>query len=426
MDMFMNSHSRETLSRIEQNSSNMRKLILDGVNSTRKHFLVDGYFSSSLVDDYSTLGEHIKNNTRLTSLKVNIHESEALQRVCMAQTFFDGLRQNSSIKDLTLTSSINIVNGVVWRPILMAYWMNNNLIRLHIESIALNNGGAKVVAITLRRCTNLREIRLCGCDMTNEQLLPMVEAMRGCSLEVLDLSGNRIGDGGCRALATLLEDPNCNLQHLDVTNNEISVAGAIAIANSLANNTTLKRLVLVDRLYTLHKRVVKSFTRLLCNTPSINATFCSNHTLAGLSSGYDFYDSLMALHNLLTLNEGTNKSHVGIKKILQYHSVIDMSPLFQLDSEDELTSKLLPYVVSWFERARKAFGLNDHNWYDRAKKAVANAQTKRELRTRKLFAIYQFVQVMPILFIPVAHTKVGGKKRKREKTMQMIESYRAS
>jgi len=423
---FMNSHSRETLYRMEQNSSYLRSLTLDGVNSTHKYSDGHRYFSSSSVDDYSTLGEHMVNHTHLTSLTVNIHESEALQsttlpsgstnpgftmrrlssEVIMAQTFFDGLRQNSSINALTLTSSINNVNGLVWRPILMVYRMNNNLIRLHIESIALNNGGAKVVAITLRRCTNLREIRLCGCEMTNEQLQPMVEAMRGCSLEVLSLSGNRIGDSGCRTLATLLRDPNCNLQHLDVTNNEISVAGTNALANSLVNNTKLKKLVLVGRYDYLHKKILHEFTRLVCNTSSISATFCSNHTLTSLladsiyypwSTTYVFNDEYLS--NLLSLNGGTNKSNVAIKKILQ-HRVIDMAPLFQLDSEDEWSLKLLPYAIAWFERARKAVS-ND---------IFLPPQTKRELRTRRLAAIYQFTQAMPMLFVP----KVEDKKRKRE------------
>ena len=295
-------------------------------------------------------------------------------------------------------------------PILRAYWQNNNLIRLNIKSVGLC-GGEEVE--TLRRCTNLRGIKLQNCSLTGEQLMPMIEAIReNSSLTVLDLSGNMIGDVGCRALATVLGDPNCNLHTLVVRNNDdMSVNGGNVLINSLANNTKLKKLILVDRYDTLHKKLLHEVTRLVCNSSSISSTFCSNHTLTSLladsiyspwSTTYVHNDKYLS--NLLSLNGGTNKCHVAIKKILQHNHVIDMAPLFQLDSEDEWSLKLLPYAIAWFERARKAVS-ND---------IFLPPQTKRELRTRKLAAIYQFAHAMPMLFVPATHTKVEDKKRKRE------------
>ena len=88
---------------------------------------------------------------------------------------------------------------------------------------------------------NLQHIELC-CNITDEQLLPLVEAIRGhTSLMYLDLRSNRIGDVGCAAIASLLE-LNCNLRFLDFNNNAITNEGAIAIANSLTNNTNLQGL----------------------------------------------------------------------------------------------------------------------------------------------------------------------------------------
>lgn len=115
---FRNSHSQETLSRVEQNSSNLKSLTLDGVSSNHK-FFDRRYFSSRLVDDYSTLGKHMVHNTHLTSLKINIHQSPALQSMAIsegiARSFFEGLSQNSSIKDLTITSNTNYAHCGIWR-----------------------------------------------------------------------------------------------------------------------------------------------------------------------------------------------------------------------------------------------------------------------------------------------------------------------
>ena len=100
---------------MEQNRSNLRSLTLDEVRFTHKFFDGHRYFISRLVDDYSTLGKHMMHNTHLTSLKVNIHECEALQSTAIsertiARSFFEGLRQNSSIEDLTITSSTNFAH----------------------------------------------------------------------------------------------------------------------------------------------------------------------------------------------------------------------------------------------------------------------------------------------------------------------------
>jgi len=63
----------------------------------------------------------------------------------------------------------------------------------------------------------------------------MVESLRGHRLEELGLSDNRIGNGGCDAITTLLADPNCNLRYLSLADNDIDNEGATTIANSLVS-----------------------------------------------------------------------------------------------------------------------------------------------------------------------------------------------
>ena len=156
------------------------------------------------------------------------------------------------------------------QQILDAYQENNNLTLLRINN-GLQNGGENAIATTLRNCTNLKQMCIARCNITDE-LLPMVDAIRGNrSLEELDLSGNRIGRLGCDAIAALLEDQNSNLRNLGLDRNAIGNEGTLSLANSLLNNTKLKKLILDNN--QIGRSVVDVFSKLLCNTSSINSIF---------------------------------------------------------------------------------------------------------------------------------------------------------
>ena len=227
--------------------------------------------------------------------------------------------------------------------------------------------------------------------MTGETLLPILDGIREhipSSMEELELSANSIGNVGCLAIATLLEDPNCNLHTLELQGNGIGNEGAIAIANSLVNNTKLKKLRLnnnpIDQ-----SMVENAFSKVICNTSSVNDTYNSNHTLKEL------YLALRAAYHLTETNIGGHASHIAIRKILRHHPNIDMKPLFELAAsvEGEQNLKGLPYVLAWFDRAKETVGYN--------------------VERRKLRAIYQFAQAMPLLFIP--NSRIHGRRSKRKR-----------
>ena len=54
-------------------------------------------------------------------------------------------------------------------------------------------------------------------------------------------------------------------------------------------------------------------------------------------------------------------------------------------------------------------------WFDKAMKAMVDARMggTYDIKKRKLTAIYQFAQAMPVLFVPASHIKMDNKKRKR-------------
>jgi len=400
----MATYSQATLLRIEQNDDRMTTLRIS--DST---FYVDdstntvGLFNPRVGSDSSRLGESIGENTHLTRLEFDSlnddHRGHEITLDVTHTAFFDGLKRNSSIHELALRCYHQSIGGVIYE-ILKAYQANNNLTLLRIESASLENEGEHVIATTLRRCTNLQELELFGCsNISDEQLLPIVETMRGrASLEILDLEYNRIGNAGCEVLATLLEDPISNLCTLDLTGNEFDNAGTTILANSLANNAKLRKLYLGA----LPQGVHDVFSGLLCNTSSVNQTYLSNHTLEEVTTpnGTAFAEEVTTQHDmsftgahlasLLQLNMGPNKSHVAIKKVLKYHPNIDMEPLFHwnTEGEGERDLKALPYIIEWFEKAGEAVADDE------------GGEESYNIEGRKLSAIYQFAQAMPLLFVP--------------------------
>ena len=117
----------------------------------------------------------------------------------------------------------------------------------------MRNGG-DILANTLRSYTNLKILELEESEITDEHLVPIVEAIRDhrIPIEEFSLHSNNIGDAtwekygnaGCEAIATLLEHSNCKLNCLVLSDNNISDGGINVIANSLLRNSQLREIYL--------------------------------------------------------------------------------------------------------------------------------------------------------------------------------------
>eukprot|EP00985_Skeletonema_marinoi_P029611 scaffold28378_cov223-Skeletonema_marinoi.AAC.15 len=81
-----------------------------------------------------------------------------------------------------------------------------------------------------------------------------------------------------------------------------------------------------------------AFSKLLCDTSSINNTYLSlsNHSIRTIGYDRTLLDSWQYL-------EMTKHPHPAMNKILKSHPDFDVEPFFQLKL------KLLPVVVNWFE-----------------------------------------------------------------------------
>ena len=82
------------------------------------------------------------------------------------------------------------------------------------------------------------------------------------------------------------------------------------------------------------------FSKLLCNTSSINNTYLSNHTLEKIHPTDDYH-----VNKYLVLNKREDKQQVAMSKVLQRHSHFDMEPFFEWEF------KVLPLMIQWFTNA---------------------------------------------------------------------------
>ena len=204
----------------------------------------------------------------------------------------------------------------------------------------------------------------------------MIPALSSCaSLQILDLSGNpSITTGGWQSFATILEAPNSNLQKIYVEQNNIDDDAVDAFANALTNNHTLQVLGLDSN--PIADVGWQALSKLLCRSSSVNATFLSNHTLRNV--GLNNAGANEIIGTLLRLNERRDKKEVAIIKILLCHDDFDMLPFFEWEF------KVLPLVLSWFERA-SVLEMPDN--------------FEPNIERRKLSTIYQFVRGMPVLYV---------------------------
>ena len=187
----------------------------------------------------------------------------------------------------------------------------------------------------------------------------------------------------------MLEHPNSNLETLSLRYSNTGNAGAITFANAMARNRKLKTLNLFNNGVTTEGW--SSFSKILCDTSSINKTFLSNHTLESLGWSPNIPTDVASS---LALNESNeDKMQVAMEKILKHHQHFDMELFFQWDL------KVLPIAINWFDRARSVA------------RSIENVD-EAGIGNHKLGAIYQFIRAMPEIFEPTPATAGGGKRKR--------------
>ena len=294
---------------------------------------------------------------------------------------------NKSLNEVSL--QINNISDEGMVDIITALSMLPHLKLLNLVGNGLRKNGCVALA-TLLGCsaTELQQLYISRNEVNDEGIEALVPALLNCNrLKDLYISDNpSITTRGWQRLATVLEAPN--LAELYIQHNNIDDEAAAAFANALMNNQTLHTLFLGNN-RSLTAVGWQSFSKTLCDTSSVNATFLSNHTLRCVGANANASASANEIIGpLLELNARNDKKEVATIKILQSHDDFDMLPFFEWEF------KVLPLVLSWLERA-SSFTMPQYfepnTWLPR--------EFEPNIEPRKLSTIYKFVRGMPVLYV---------------------------
>ena len=362
-----------------------------GVNNNRSIQKISFYqMDLSGGEIFQSLHPFFENNNSISEIEV---EECGFGAGC-AHQLSDALRGcNKSLKSIIIAENGLEDEELVY--IITALSAHPQLAHLDFRSMNVGRNECTALAALLSSsATGLHSLKLCDNDIDDEGVDILVDALTNSRLSQLYLSLNQsITTRGCQSLAVLLEKTSINLEELFLANSNIDDEGAHIFAHALASNLRLKTLNL-GRNDGITAEAWATFSKLLCDTSSINSTYHSNHTLECLS--WEEEQIPANVNALLALNRSTeDKTQVAIKKITKHHQHFDMQPFFEWDL------KVLPIAINWFERAGSIEGID-----------VA------EVGKRKLETIYQFIHAMPEVFEPAPAG--AGDKRKRSAFNNLI------
>jgi len=428
-----------TYNKINQTILNKLK---DNDESFDELFIVDSLLGEDEDDyvpddgeDLGWLGYFIGQNTKLQLI--------AFQDITIDnESFYSGLCLNKSIQKVDFRD-LNLSDEKMFYMMDTFFKNKQNLIKIRIEACELNEAGARQLSLAIGSCNkSLKQIDIRNNEMEGGQLVDIITAMsmhpqlnhldlsdNGISmgrnecmalatlqrytiqLQTLNLTGNNIDDEGLdflvnalnngnklqqlylswnrsitidgwKMLSTILEMPESNLKRLFVSyNNNFGDEGALVFANALTSNSTLESLYLTECGVTAEGWT--PFSKLLCNTSSVNNTYLSNHTLENISGRPPF-----GHNHLLGLNKSyQNKQKVTIIKILRNHSHFDMQAFFEWEF------KVLPIMIEWFTKA--AASTTPYSY-------------EEKIERMKLSSVCDFIKEFPMLYIePITRKEIA-------------------
>jgi Ran GTPase-activating protein (RanGAP) involved in mRNA processing and transport len=302
------------------------------------------------------------------------------------QALVEGLVHCDNLKYLSLSNNTTITASGLRSLSTLLGSDSCSLTTLGLGGISFGDEGAAALADGLKDNISMKNFYIHNNSISDRGLQALVEGLDNCvNLTNLIISGNgSITASGLRSLSTLLQSESCSLVNICLEGIPFYDEGAAALADALKGNKSMKELYFDSSGVT--SVGWKAFSKLLCDTSSVNTTYLSNHSLVQLErwsnghtpGGIPPYD----VKALLDSNKLPSK-HVAIHKILKSHSDFDIEPFF------EWKLKLLPHVVSWFERVRIL--VDEHSWI--------SDESAEVFQSRQLSAMYNFVRGMPLVAI---------------------------
>jgi Ran GTPase-activating protein (RanGAP) involved in mRNA processing and transport len=264
----------------------------------------------------------------------------------------------------------------------------HSLKELDLSSNSIGDAGVTALSYGLAYLHPLERVNLSNNSFGDEGLRKLAENLSKCNnVSWLDLSGTRlITASGLRNLSTLLQSRKCSLTYLLLCGMNFGDEMATALAVVVEGNKSLKNLHFNPA--GLTSVGWSAFSKLLCNTSSVNNTYLSNHTLQIIGNSYRNLGAPDDVKHFLALNKYVADDEVAIQKIVESHPDFDVNSMFQWKL------KLLPHVMSTLGRVhtRKLV-------YSEGNDMLIGADPRDELQNMKLSTIYKFTRGMPLLIV---------------------------
>ncbi len=295
-----------------------------------------------------------------------------------ARALAPGLANLSLLEELTLQYNSIGVEGA--SALAAGLTDLRSLKKLDLSGNFIGNDGISALAPALASIQSFEELYLSNNSIGDDGVQALIEGISHCSkLSKLRLNGNRsITALGVVPLSTLLRSDGCSLTEISLCGIRIGNDGAAALADGLKGKKLIELSFNLDSAG-LTPAGWSAFSKLLCDTSSVNNTYLSNHTLKTIGN-FDNRGAPDDVKQLLALNKHPNE-HVAIHKILMSH------PDFDVESMLQWNLKALPLIVSWFERVITLVHVDDHDWI--------SEESVEAIQSRKLSTMYKFIRGLP-------------------------------
>ena len=417
--------------------------------------------------------------------------------------FIEGVSQNRSITCLEINCDIGDEG---WSRLGCIFENNRNLSTLTSKDYEIGYEGALNLAHTLGEVKEnpLKWFHITDADINDIELAVITEALRFLpELEYLDLHDNLIGTSGCvelgkalgrlpasngigcldlngnaindeglqalvagvgncsnlgsfylernysitaaglRSLSPLLQSETQSLICLCLDGINFGDEGMIALAEGLTGNKSLKQLTFDTDAASITSVGWSAFSRLLCDTSTINNTFLSNHTLELI--GISDYDSDLPgipedVKRYLKWNKEPWRREVARCKILYSHPDLDTEPLLRWGL------KFVPIVVRWYRNIMIFLDDARLSYIDSYRTPMiyieailrsehssdscyeSHMKIGKSLRSRQLSAMYKFIRDMPDLAVTGYWLRqvdnVQKKKRKLDDEQRRLDEQK--